>query len=40
MPTIRHKIEVNSCQSCKGMWLECRELEQLEDEVFDLGEHA
>jgi len=40
MPTIRHKIEVNYCQSCKGMWLEHQELEQLEDEVFDFGEHA
>jgi Zn-finger nucleic acid-binding protein len=40
IPTIRHKIEVNYCQSCKGMWLESQELEQLEDEVFDFGEHA
>ena len=40
MPTIRHKIQVEYCQSCKGMWLKSQELEQLEDEVFDLGEHA
>jgi len=40
MPTTRHKIEVNRCQSCKGMWLEYQELDQLEDEVFDFGEHA
>lgn len=40
VPTIRHKIQVNCCQSCKGMWLESQELEQLEDEVFDFGEHA
>ena len=20
LPTIRHKIKVNYCQSCKGMW--------------------
>jgi Zn-finger nucleic acid-binding protein len=39
-PTIRHKIQVNYCQSCKGMWLEYQELEQLEDEVFDFGEAA
>jgi len=39
-PTIRHKIKVNYCQSCKGMWLEYQELEQLEDEVFDFGEAA
>jgi len=39
-PTMRHKIEVNYCQSCKGMWLEHQELDQLEDEVFDFGEHA
>lgn len=39
-PTIRHKLEVNYCPSCKGMWLERAELDQLEDEVFDFGEHA
>jgi Zn-finger nucleic acid-binding protein len=37
---MRHKIEVNYCGSCKGMWLANQELEQLEDEVFDFGEHA
>ncbi len=37
---IRHKIQVGYCPSCKGMWLERDELEQLEDEVFDFGEHA
>ena len=40
VPTIRHKIQVNYCQSGHGMWLERQELEQLEDEVFDFGEHA
>ena len=40
IPTIRHKIQVNQCPSCKGMWLDNQELEQLEDEVFDFGEHA
>jgi len=39
-PTRRHKLEVNYCPSCKGMWLEHVELDQLEDEVFDFGEHA
>jgi Zn-finger nucleic acid-binding protein len=39
-PTVRHKIAVNYCPTCKGMWLEHQELEQLEDEVFDFGEHA
>jgi Zn-finger nucleic acid-binding protein len=39
-PAIRHKLEVYCCPSCKGMWLESRELGQLEDEVFDFGEHA
>jgi Zn-finger nucleic acid-binding protein len=28
-PTIRHKIKVNYCQSCKGMRLEHDELEEL-----------
>ena len=40
VPAIRHKIQVKYCESCKGMWLESQELEQLEDEVFDFGEHA
>ena len=40
VPAIRHKVQVNCCESCKGMWLERQELEQLEDEVFDFGEHA
>ncbi len=39
-PTIRHKLKVNSCQSCRGMWLEYQELGQLEDEVFDFGDDA
>jgi Zn-finger nucleic acid-binding protein len=36
--TIRHKIKVNYCQSCEGMWLEHDELQELEDEVFDFGD--
>jgi Zn-finger nucleic acid-binding protein len=39
-PTIRHKLQVNYCPSCKGMWLEHDELGQLEDEAFDFGEAA
>ncbi len=39
-PVIRHKIKVNACPTCKGMWFDSQELEQLEDEVFDFGEHA
>ncbi len=39
-PTIRHKIKVSYCQSCKGMWLEQQELNQLEDEAFDFGDDA
>ncbi len=38
--TTRHKLEVKECPSCKGMWLEYQEMEQLEDEVFDFGEAA
>jgi Zn-finger nucleic acid-binding protein len=38
--TVRHQLTVSCCPSCKGMWLEGRELEELEDEVFDFGEHA
>lgn len=40
VPTIRHKIKVSACQSCKGIWLEYQELGQLEDEVFDFGDDA
>jgi Zn-finger nucleic acid-binding protein len=36
----RHRLPVQSCPSCQGMWLEHPELPQLEDEVFDFGEHA
>ena len=34
----RDGIDMEVCQSCKGMWLSRQELEQLEDEVFDLGD--
>ena len=37
---VRHKITVQACPSCKGMWFACQELEELEDEAFDFGEHA
>lgn len=40
VPTDRHKLTVQACPTCKGMWLERKELEELEDEVFDFGEHA
>ena len=36
----RHKITVQACPSCLGMWFERKELEELEDEAFDFGEHA
>src|ERR1019366_3055912 len=36
--TKRSGIDVELCQTCNGMWLSCQELEQLEDEVFDLGD--
>ncbi len=38
LPTERHKLKVNYCQSCKGMWFEQVELGELEDEVFDFGD--
>ena len=40
MPTLRHKLTVHGCPTCKGMWLEHQELNQLEDEVFDFGDDA
>jgi Zn-finger nucleic acid-binding protein len=38
IPAKRHELTVNYCQTCKGMWLEHDELDQLEDEAFDFGE--
>lgn len=38
VPAVRHKLQINLCPSCKGMWLEQPELGQLEDEVFDFGD--
>lgn len=40
VPTVRHKIPVNACPSCKGMWFERQDLNQLEDEAFDFGDDA
>ncbi|HEV8015912.1 MAG TPA: zf-TFIIB domain-containing protein [Stellaceae bacterium] len=37
-PAKRDGVEMDVCSSCKGMWLSRQELEQLEDEAFDLGE--
>jgi Zn-finger nucleic acid-binding protein len=35
---VRHKLNVNLCPVCKGLWLEHDELQELEDEVFDFGD--
>ena len=40
VPAIRHKIQVNTCPTCKGMWFDAQELNQLEDEAFDFGDDA
>ncbi|HLI18219.1 MAG TPA: zf-TFIIB domain-containing protein [Rhodanobacteraceae bacterium] len=34
----RHKVDMSVCPSCEGMWLDAQELDQLENEAFDLGE--
>lgn len=31
---------MQACPTCAGMWFERKELEELEDEAFDFGEHA
>lgn len=36
----RHKVKVECCPSCKGMWFDPQKLETLEDEVFRHDEHA
>ncbi|WP_197033022.1 zf-TFIIB domain-containing protein [Thiomonas sp. FB-Cd] len=38
VPEVRHGVDMNLCPSCKGMWLDAQELDQLENEAFDLGE--
>lgn len=38
VPAVRHKVNMSVCPSCKGMWLDAQELDQLENEAFDLGE--
>jgi Zn-finger nucleic acid-binding protein len=34
----RDNIDMEVCPSCNGMWLTREELEELEDEAFDLGD--
>jgi Zn-finger nucleic acid-binding protein len=34
----RRGINLEYCPTCKGMWLNRQELEQLEDKVFDFGD--
>jgi Zn-finger nucleic acid-binding protein len=34
----RDGVELEACPACKGMWLTRQELDQLENEVFDLGD--
>ncbi|HEY1749786.1 MAG TPA: zf-TFIIB domain-containing protein [Caulobacteraceae bacterium] len=33
----REGVAVSCCQSCQGLWLTPQELDQLEDETYDLG---
>ncbi len=37
---IRHKVTVECCPTCKGMWFDPRSLKALEDESFRHDEHA
>lgn len=39
-PATRHRIEVQTCPSCEGMWFDPGQLKSLENEVFALDEHA
>ena len=36
----RHRIKVRSCPSSRGLWFSPQDLEALENEAFDLDEHA
>jgi Zn-finger nucleic acid-binding protein len=37
-PARRHGVQVDACPSCKGLWLNAQELDQLEDAAFELGD--
>ncbi|MGH6888173.1 MAG: zf-TFIIB domain-containing protein [Rhizomicrobium sp.] len=37
-PAKQSGVDIELCQTCKGMWLTRQELNALEDEVFDLGD--
>ena len=37
--TKRHRVEMEMCPTCHGLWLTPKELEQLEDQVFDFGDN-
>ena len=36
----RHGVPAAECPNCKGLWIERGDFEKLEDEAFDLGDHA
>lgn len=38
VPTKRDRIDMETCPQCHGMWLTRQEMEELEDEAFDLGD--
>src|SRR5665213_2827280 len=38
VPSKQNGVDVEYCQSCKGMWLSREELDELEDEAFDFGD--
>ena len=37
-PAKHHGVDASECASCHGLWLTREELNQLEDETFDLGD--
>jgi Zn-finger nucleic acid-binding protein len=39
LPANRHGLPAKVCPTCNGIWLEYKELEELEDEAFDFSEH-
>jgi Zn-finger nucleic acid-binding protein len=38
--SVRYGIKIQTCPSCNGMWFSPKDLAHLENEVFDLDEHA
>lgn len=39
-PKKRHGVAAAECPTCRGLWISPGDFDKLEDEAFDLGDHA